>query len=216
MFWDLVYYGWFAFMGLAVCSVIGAAVWDSKEPKRRLRRAIREQAAREKAAAEAEAAAARLRPRRQPRHRSRPLKRRPKAHPWRRKSPWRWGRGRATLGRRTETVSGTNRFHYGPRLPEGCPVTPPRIELLGGDPARLGNHGLPRRRMVCPVFNWGLPLKNSVASAVSCRSARVLHYHTHLKESSPPGLPRRNAGCPRIGGCSRSANCASTSGKLGG
>jgi hypothetical protein len=59
MFWDLLYFGWFAFLGLAVCSVVGAAIWEAGAPKRhqkRLARLERERAEAEaKAAAEAEA-----------------------------------------------------------------------------------------------------------------------------------------------------------------
>ena len=58
MFWDLVHYGWFAFMGLAVVSVFGAAFWDATAPKRRLAKAARMQKKSAEPVAEAEPAAA--------------------------------------------------------------------------------------------------------------------------------------------------------------
>jgi hypothetical protein len=33
--WDLIYYGWFAFMGMSIFAVIGAAIYDSRAAKRR-------------------------------------------------------------------------------------------------------------------------------------------------------------------------------------
>jgi hypothetical protein len=43
-FWDLAYFSWFAFLGLAVCAVVGAAIWDATAPKRRLKKAARDAA----------------------------------------------------------------------------------------------------------------------------------------------------------------------------
>jgi hypothetical protein len=37
--WDLIFYGWFAFIGLSILSVVGAAVYDSTAAKRRLAKA---------------------------------------------------------------------------------------------------------------------------------------------------------------------------------
>ena len=34
-FWNLVFYSWFVFIVLAVFSVVGAAIWESKEEKKR-------------------------------------------------------------------------------------------------------------------------------------------------------------------------------------
>jgi hypothetical protein len=58
MFWDLVHYGWLAFMALAVVSVFGAAFWDATAPKRRLAKAARMQKKSAEPVAEAEPAAA--------------------------------------------------------------------------------------------------------------------------------------------------------------
>ena len=58
MFWDLVHYGWFALMALAVVSVFGAAYWDATAPKRRLAKAARMQKKSEEPVAEPEPAAA--------------------------------------------------------------------------------------------------------------------------------------------------------------
>jgi len=43
-FWDLVYYSWFAFLGMAVFSVFGAAIWDSTAAKRRRSKAMEKMA----------------------------------------------------------------------------------------------------------------------------------------------------------------------------
>jgi heme exporter protein D len=56
-FWHIVHYGWFAFMALAILSVIGASVWETTAPKRRLKQLAREKARRELEAAQAAAAA---------------------------------------------------------------------------------------------------------------------------------------------------------------
>jgi hypothetical protein len=57
MFWQVVHYGWFVFMGLAVFAVFGGAIWDSTAPKRRLKQIERERLRREKEAAKAAKAA---------------------------------------------------------------------------------------------------------------------------------------------------------------
>jgi hypothetical protein len=57
MFWSLMFYGWFAFIILAIGAVVGAAIWESSQDKKRRAKALQSAAEQEAAQSAADEAA---------------------------------------------------------------------------------------------------------------------------------------------------------------